>query len=90
VISVIIPTVNESEHLPQALRMLRENRRPTKPRFRRGSSDGTLGIAAQYGARVLRAPRPAVPHNECGHNSPAAKSALSHADTQVGFEPGTD
>lgn len=85
-ISVIIPTVNESEHLPQALRMLRENPAPHETTVSDGgSSDGTLGIAAQYGARVLRAPRPgrAAQMNAGAQLARGEVLLFLHADTQV-------
>lgn len=60
-ISIIIPTLNEAEQLPQLLPHLRQSSSVSNIReilvVDGGSSDATVKIASYYGAVVLHAPR---------------------------------
>ncbi len=64
-ISVVIPTLNESAYLPRLLRALREQRFPPQEVIvaDAGSTDNTVAIAQEWGARVVVGGLPAVGRN---------------------------
>ena len=71
-VSVVVPTLNEERALPQLLRALAGQTRPAGELIVAdgGSADGTRGLAAAAGARVVPGGTPAV-----GRNRGAAAAA---------------
>jgi glycosyltransferase involved in cell wall biosynthesis len=64
-VSIIIPTLNESAYLPRLLRALKEQRLPPQEVIvaDAGSTDNTVAIAQEWGARVVAGGLPAVGRN---------------------------
>src|SRR5437870_13407833 len=86
VITVIIPTLNESQYLPGTLRALRANACPHEVVVADGGSDDdTVQIAKEAGAKVICArPGRAEQMNIAGHEAKEEIFLFLHADTQVG------
>ena len=82
-LSVIIPTLNEAEELPETLR--RAQRVPETNEIivvDGGSSDGTPGLAERLGCRVLAAPRSRGGQMRLGASQATGDAiVLLHADT---------
>ncbi len=88
-ISVIVPTLNEAEHLEAALASIRPGRNVEAIVVDGGSRDGTPGVARRAGAKLLRGPRHRA--RQCNLGAEAARGALLvflHADTLL--PPGYD
>ena len=88
-ISVIIPTLNEANHLPQALASLRDTRNVETIVVDGGSDDGTREIAAGSGCRLLRSPPGRALQLSVGARAASGGVLLFlHADTRL--PPGFD
>jgi len=86
VISVIIPTLNEDEHLPKMLQALGQNACAHEVIVADGGSiDGTVRIAREAGATVVNCTQPgrAEQMNAGGRVSRAEIFLFLHADTLV-------
>jgi rSAM/selenodomain-associated transferase 2 len=86
-ISVIIPTLNEAELLPDTLSHIQANHAPHEILVAdAGSTDGTADLADKAGARVIHSPR----RNRAAQMNLAAQTAhgeiflFLHADTWLG------
>ncbi len=88
-LSVVIPTLNESEFLPAALDSLRKGRGVEVIVADGGSSDGTRSLATRRGARVVRSrPGRAVQMNAGAARARGELLLFLHADTRL--PPGWD
>ena len=86
VITVIIPTLNESQYLPGTLRALRANASPHEVLVADGGSDDdTVQIAKEAETKVICArPGRAQQMNIAAHEAKGEVFLFLHADTQVG------
>jgi rSAM/selenodomain-associated transferase 2 len=84
IVSVIIPTLNEADHIADTLRALRRQHGPMEPIVvDGGSTDGTVDAAASL-ARVVRGPRGRGPQMNHGAALASGDAFLFlHADTRL-------
>ncbi len=83
-ISVIVPTSNEAERLPQTLRSLKDAEDVETVVVDGGSTDGTPEMAGQAGCLVVRtAPRRALQLNAGAQAARGSVLLFLHADTRL-------
>ncbi len=83
-LSVVIPALNEADHLPQTLRSLRQQHDTEVIVADGGSEDNTREIARSMGAQVVEStPSRGRQMNEGARLASGANLLFLHADTQV-------
>lgn len=83
-ISVIVPTLNEADHLPQALLGLKDAKNVETVVVDGGSTDGTPEIAERAGCQLLRSlPGRALQMNAGAQAATGSILVFLHADTRL-------